>query len=64
MTSVFDVLSEAPLHTEDFGEGTLYLLVCITVGFLILLFICRCPNRCWMGFKRNSISWFYRESTS
>jgi len=26
MTSTFDVLSEAPLNTEDFGEGKLYLV--------------------------------------
>jgi elongator complex protein 1 len=36
MTSTFDVLSEAPLHTEDFGEGAPYLVACdirIKYGF-------------------------------
>lgn len=36
MTSTFDVLSEAPLHTEDFGEGTPYLVagdILIKYGF-------------------------------
>jgi elongator complex protein 1 len=39
MTSTFDVLSEAPLHTEDFGEGTSYLVPCDVSDLIIYTFV-------------------------